>query len=73
MNSNLTLSRRQALLGAAALSLYSLPFTSQSQEKSMTTISASTPKRIIFVASNEINPGPAGFPIGYYLTELAHP
>ena len=39
----------------------------------MTTISASTPKRIIFVASNEINPGPAGFPIGYYLTELAHP
>ena len=31
------------------------------------------PKRVVFVVSNEVNPGPAGFPIGYYLTELAHP
>ncbi len=30
-------------------------------------------KRIVFVISNEVNPGPAGFPVGYWLAELAHP
>jgi len=30
-------------------------------------------KRVILIVSNEVNPGPAGFPISYYLTELAHP
>ena len=74
MNPTQTLSRRHTLLGAAALTLTSLPLTSQSQEKLMTTAaSPSAPKRVIFVVSNEVNAGPAGFPIGYYLTELAHP
>ena len=73
MNSSPALSRRQILLGAGALTLSSLPLISQSQEKTMTTISAPALKRVIFVVSNEVNPGLAGFPIGYYLTELAHP
>lgn len=30
-------------------------------------------KRVAFVISNEVNPGPAGFPVGYWLAELAHP
>lgn len=30
-------------------------------------------KRILFVVSNEVNPGPAGFAIGFWLAELAHP
>ena len=75
MNSSPKLSRRQTVFGAAALTLSSLPFISQSQEKPTTAAATtvSVPKRIIFVVSNEVNPGPAGFPVGYYLTELAHP
>lgn len=73
MNSNMSLSRRQTLQGAAMLTLSSLPLTSRSQEKPMTTTSAPMPKRVVFVVSNEVNPGPAGFPIGFYLTELSHP
>jgi len=68
------LSRRQVLQRAVALALSSLAFTSQSQDKPLATSpTASSPKRVIFVVSNEVTPGPAGFPIGYYLTELAHP
>lgn len=77
MNSPTPLLRRQALQGLAALSLAGIAFLSHSQEKSMTTAPVQsvpgTPKRIVFVVSNEVSPGPAGFPIGYYLTELAHP
>ncbi|CAN5518728.1 type 1 glutamine amidotransferase domain-containing protein [soil metagenome] len=76
MHSLPPLSRRQTLLGAAALTLSGLAQTSQSQEKSTTTTASApvpVPKRIVFVVSNEVSPGPAGFPIGYYLTELAHP
>ena len=74
MISNASLLRRNVLKSAAAFSLSSLSLTSQSQEKTMTTPTATpVPKRVVFVVSNEVNPGPAGFPIGYYLTELAHP
>ena len=74
MNPSPSLPRREALQGAAALTLSTLSFMSQSQGKPATTpVAAPTPKRVIFVVSNEVNPGPAGFPIGYYLTELAHP
>jgi putative intracellular protease/amidase len=71
MNASL-LSRRQTLFAAATLPTAILPFASYSQEK---LVSPAPPaaKRIIFVVSNEVNPGPAGFPVGYYLTELAHP
>lgn len=72
MISSQPLSRRQTLLGTAAVALSSLPLTLAAQEKPIAT-SAATPKRVVFVVSNEVNPGPAGFPIGYYLTELAHP
>jgi len=72
------LPRRQLLQGAAALALSALALTSRSQEKplsatSTSTAAALTPKRVVFVVSNEVDPGHAGFPIGYYLTELAHP
>ena len=30
-------------------------------------------KRIVIEVSNEVNPGPAGFPVGFWLAELAHP
>ena len=74
MISSFPLPRRQVLQGAAALTLSSLSFMSQSQgNPASTPVAAPTPKRVIFVVSNEVNPGPAGFSIGYYLTELAHP
>jgi len=75
MNSQLPLGRRQALQAAAALYVTSLGLASHAQEKASagTPAVAPTPKRVVFVVSNEVNPGPAGFPIGYYLTELAHP
>ena len=74
MISNASLLRRNFLKSAAAFSLSSLSLTSHSQEKTMTAPTATpVPKRVVFVVSNEVNPGPAGFPIGYYLTELAHP
>lgn len=66
------LSRRQTLVAAATLPVAILPLASHSQEKAVSTTPA-VAKRIIFVVSNEVNPGPAGFPVGYYLTELAHP
>ena len=70
----LPLSRRQSLLSVAALTLPSLPVAARSQEKPVaTTAAVPAPKRVVFVVSNEVNPGPAGFAIGYYLTELAHP
>ena len=71
MNASL-LSRRQTLLAAATLPVAILPFASYSQEKPVPP-TPSAAKRIVFVVSNEVNPGPAGFPVGYYLTELAHP
>jgi len=73
MNSQLPFARRQALQAAAALVFASLGLNSHAQEKASTPATAPTPKRVVFVVSNEVNPGPAGFPIGYYLTELAHP
>ena len=74
MTSIYPFSRRRALQSAAALTLSSLALTSQSQDKPTSTSSAPpTPKRVIFVVSNEVDSGPAGFAIGYYLTELAHP
>ena len=75
MNSPLPIARRRALQAAAALYVASLGSVSHAQEKATTGTSAAppTPKRVVFVVSNEVNPGPAGFPIGYYLTELAHP
>lgn len=34
---------------------------------------SAAPRRVLFVVSNEVNPGPAGFAVGYWLAELAHP
>lgn len=74
MISNSFLPRRQLLQGAAALTLTGLTPASQSQNKPASTAAAqAAPKRVVFVVSNEVNPGPAGFAVGYYLTELAHP
>lgn len=75
MISSPPLSRRKALQGTAAVTLSSLGLASQAQEKASVAAPAAppTPKRVLFVVSNEVNPGHAGFPIGYYLTELAHP
>lgn len=66
------LSRRQALMAAASLPTAVIPLVSHAQEKAER-IPPSAAKRVIFVVSNEVNPDPAGFPVGYYLTELAHP
>ena len=74
MTSSAPLPRRQVLQGAAALTISTLAFASLSQEKRMSPFEAvPAPRRVVFVVSNEVNPGPAGFAIGYYLTELAHP
>lgn len=75
MNSLLTFARRRALQAAASLTVASLGIASHAQERTSTVMPAAPPmpKRVVFVVSNEVNPGPAGFPIGYYLTELAHP
>jgi len=75
MNSQLPFARRHVLQAAAAMYVTSLSLASLAQEKASAgpPAVAPTPKRVVFVVSNEVNPGPAGFPIGYYLTELAHP
>jgi len=62
-----TITRRTFLATTAALSAGTvLPAAAQAT-------SSSTPKRVLFVVSNEVNPGPAGFPVGFWLAELAHP
>lgn len=64
-------------LAAAATAATAMPMTAQAQAASQA-IPVAAPlaaalKRILFVVSNEVNPGPAGFAIGYWLGELAHP
>lgn len=34
---------------------------------------AAPARRVLFVVSNPVDPGPAGFAVGYWLAELAHP
>ncbi len=59
-----------AIASAAALPL--LPDLAQAQE-SRTSTRPATPKRVVFIASNQVMSPTAGFPVGYYLPELAHP
>lgn len=70
--------RRNLLVAAtatAAASVMPLPAKAQAAAQPATAVAPSggVSKRILFVVSNEVNPGPAGFAIGYWLGELAHP
>jgi len=73
--------RRSFMQTASAAALGAVPLGSAAQASpgaSVTsattpTAAANAPKRVLFVVSNPVNPGPAGFPIGYWLAELAHP
>ena len=66
--------RRSLLLSAATLA--GLAATTGSQvvlAQAGSGTAPATSKRILFVVSNEVKVGPAGFPIGYWLAEIAHP
>ncbi len=73
--------RRSFMLTASAAALGAVPLGSAAQvspgasvtSATTPTAAANAPKRVLFVVSNPVNPGPAGFPIGYWLAELAHP
>ena len=73
--------RRSFMLAASAAALGAVPLGSAAQASpgaaatSGTTprAAANAPKRVLFVVSNQVDPGPAGFAIGYWLAELAHP
>lgn len=61
---------------AAGTVLSAAPAMAQSTAaaaSSATPAAAPAAKRIVFAVSNEVNPGPAGFPVGFWLAELAHP
>lgn len=66
-------------LTAAGAVLAAAPAMAQGNAPAAPAASSAAPgatpagKRIVFVVSNEINPGPAGFPVGFWLAELAHP
>jgi len=76
--------RRSFLAAAGAAALGAAPLGSVAQPASSTSApttpgpttmpsTASALKRVLFVVSNLVNPGPAGFAVGYWLAELAHP
>jgi len=73
--------RRSFLAAAGAAALGAAPMSSAAQATPGSSVpaaptaplAANAPKRVLFVVSNQVNPGPAGFPIGYWLAELAHP
>jgi len=76
--------RRSFMLTASVAALGAVPLGSAAQvspgasatsaiSATTPTAAASAPKRVLFVVTNQVNPGPAGFPIGYWLAELAHP
>jgi len=75
------LERRSFMLTAGAAAVGAVPLGSAAQASlgasatsaTTPTAAANPPKRVLFVVSNPVNPGPAGFPIGYWLAELAHP
>ena len=75
------LERRSFMLTAGAAAVGAVPLGSAAQASlgasatsaTTPTAAANPPKRVLFVVSNLVNPGPAGFPIGYWLAELAHP
>lgn len=71
--------RRRLLAGAAAMGVAATALTTlgrSAQAQVLSSAAGTGPtavKRVVFVVSNEVKTGPAGFPVGYYLTELAHP
>lgn len=62
---------RRTLLAASAVAGLGTA-TSVVAQKAPTAMAPVT-KRVLFVVSNEVDPGPAGFAVGYWLAELAHP
>lgn len=58
---------RRALLAATGLSVFASAIAAAPTSANVSA------RRVLFVVSNEVDPGPAGFPIGYWLAELAHP
>ncbi len=61
------------MLQTGTASVLSMGFAAGAQMPPVPSGAAAAPKRILFVVSNEVSQGPAGFPIGYWLAELAHP
>jgi len=62
-----------AAMGAAPLGSAAQPASSTSAQAAAIALATSVPKRVLFVVSNLVHPGPAGFAVGYWLAELAHP
>ena len=65
------LDRRALLCASAAAAGLGAPALAPAQVSPAAAAPAA--RRVLFVVSNEVDPGPAGFAVGYWLAELAHP